>query len=247
MTGAVAPSPLTRGADRLVFFDLETTGREPGKHRIIQFAGIAVDARTLATVEEVDVAVQLMRNDAWEAEALAGNCFAQRTGYKIFNEFAASEVANGTIRFEHFESCAKRWNSGAEPPGVALQKVDAFFNRHKSVTVVSKRSGKPYSVCRLAGFNIHAFDMPHMKAWYGSKFTPWEHRCLDVFHLACWVAWMETGCANVPLNLPALRERYGIRAPGAAHDALIDVRATVELARRLLFELTKFRIPESAL
>ena len=222
---------------RLVFFDLETTGREPGRHRVIQFAGVAVDARTLATVEELDVRVQLLRSDAWEAEALAGNVFAQRTDYKIFEGLIEEE------RFAEFERAAKVWNAGAEPTGNAWQKVDAFLNRHKSVTVVSKRSGKPYSVCRLAGFNIHAFDMPHMRAWYGSKFTPWEYRCLDVFHLACWVAWMETGCANVPLNLPALRERYGIRVPGAAHDALTDVRATVELARRLLFELTKFRMP----
>lgn len=238
----MTPSLLS-DADRLVFFDLETTGREPGKHRIIQFAGIAVDARTLAAVEELNVRVQLLRTDAWEAEALAGNCFSQRTGYTIFNE-AVAQDDDGALRFAKFEACAEKWNAEAKPHATALALVDAFLNRHKSVPMKSRRTGAEYRVARLAGHNVHAFDIPHLRAWYGSRFFPAEYRCLDTFHLACWVAWMESGCANVPLNLPALRERYGIRVEGAAHDALVDVRATVELARRLLFELTQFRMPE---
>lgn len=236
-------------ADRIVFFDLETTGREPGRHRIIQFAGIAVDARTLAMVEEVDVAVQLMRTDPWELEALAGNCFAQRTGFKSLDELDKSDGSehDAARLLASFEHCAKQWNATAESSGAAWQKIDAFLNRHKSVPMISKRTSKTYSVARLAGHNVHAFDIPHLRAWYGSRFFPAEYRCLDTYHLACWVAWMETGCANVPLNLPALRERYGIRVAGAAHDALTDVRATVELARRLLFELAKFRMPEVTL
>lgn len=224
--------------NRVVFFDLETLGMEPGKHRVIQFAGAAVDWPTLRVVEELEVRAQIMRGDSWQAEAVRGNVFAQRTGY--------DPLMAGTLSVdEYFAEHARRWNQadGCLAPGIALAKVDSFLARYRSVTMVSKRTGAPYKLTKVAGHNIAGFDLPHLRAWYGKQFFPVEFRCLDTLQLACWVDATERGVAvdAQSLSLQGLRERFGIPAAGEAHDALADVKVNIEVCQRLLFKLSSLR------
>jgi len=230
---------MTSNNGHLVFFDLETSGREPGKHHILQFAAIAVDAKTLVSVEQVEYKIAFhVLDDPWEIEAMRGNVFAHLTGYT--GNMVAVEEKLVPDR-EEFIKCVDVWNkrSNIKSRAQAQSLIDAFLNRHKSVPMVGKKPPhKKYSVARLAGHNIAAFDIPHLRALYGpDRFFPCEYRCLDTYHLACWVMFMEHGMDNIPLNMPALLERFGIKYDGSAHDALVDVKNNLEVARRLLFKI----------
>jgi len=59
--------------ERIVFFDLETGGLEPGKHPVIQFAGVSVDP-AWDEVEALELKVQFDPATA-DREALAVNSF----------------------------------------------------------------------------------------------------------------------------------------------------------------------------
>lgn len=222
---------------RVVFFDLETTGaddHDPRRFPAIQFAAVAVDVRTLAELDQLVASIKIYRGDEWQPDALAGNVFAQRTGW------APRWVAPAEVDQEHFAEAAARWNLLALGRREAFTLIDRFLRRHATVRMVGKKK-KPFLVTRTGGHNIATFDLPRLRAMYGTGFFPCAFKCLDTYQLACWVAFFEHGAKEVELNLGALLRHHGIQREGEAHDALSDVRATVELCRRLMFRLTCFR------
>lgn len=221
------PSGSHKPTHEVVFFDLETTGLVPGEHKIIQFAAIAVGAPpNLRELDSIELKIQFDPAASYCTEA----------ALKV-NSFGHMEQRLGSR-----EKASHEWNKKAVPREIAFEKINEFISSRKGVPMTSKGSGKKWMAARLAGHNAAAFDIPMLRAFYGTNFFPCEYRCLDTYHLAAWVAFLETGTENIALNLPALRERYGISVPGDAHDALTDVRATVELARRLMFRASSFRL-----
>jgi len=124
------------------------------------------------------------------------------------------------------------WGSFAVDPADVVGSFAGFLNDHRSVVMYSKRSGNPYGVARLAGYNIVGFDMPRLQALFKihGAFLPAHPQALDVLQLALWHF---HGSPDSPKNfkLTTLCERF--RIPHAAHDALGDVRATIALAKAL--------------
>lgn len=189
-----------RADERIVFFDLETGGLEPGKHPVIQFAGIAVDG-------------------AWnEVEALE---------FKIAFDAAAAEPE--ALAVNHYS--AEAW-AEAHPPLIAVSAIGNFFRRHSSLRKVSN-AGRPYSVARVAAHNAR-FDCDHLGAFFKARgeFCPAAlYEPLDTLALARWVS-LRSDSQPKDHKLGSLCEWLGIPLD-AAHDALSDVRATVEVARLL--------------
>jgi DNA polymerase III alpha subunit (gram-positive type) len=80
-----------------------------------------------------------------------------------------------------------------------------------------------------AGQNVIRFDLPFVeRCWrrYGIR-RPWRHRAVDTCSLAA------TALPDAAsLSLPALCEELGVEL-AQAHDAMADIEATLEVARRL--------------
>jgi DNA polymerase III epsilon subunit-like protein len=90
-------------------------------------------------------------------------------------------------------------------------------------------------VAQLAGHNGASFDGPRIQRLYkdAGAFLPADPRVLDTMQRAMW--WFqERGIRPESFKLEALCNYFGIPiGEGETHDALADVRLTIQLARRL--------------
>lgn len=209
--------------DRLVFFDLETGGLDPMRHPIIQIALVAVDRASWRAVEAVEMKVAFDR-EAADSDALWVNGWDP-----------------------------EEWIREALSPAVAVAEASNFFGRHATMEKISKR-GRPYSVARLAAHNA-PFDCSFLVQWFkaANLFCPAAcYEPLDTLSLARWASFvaptkprdhkLESLCEWLGIDVAAIvaarrRERVAAGEPDSPdlglHDALVDVRATVEVARVL--------------
>ena len=189
----------------LCFYDLETAGLNPGKHPIIQIAAVAVDAE-LHELETFEVKVAFDEAEA-DPNSLSGNHYDKET-----------------------------WQREAIPAAEAASQFARFLHRHATVDMVSKQ-GKPYYVAQLVAHNGERFDGPFLHAWYRKLgiYCPARYMVLCTKQRALWL-FDEDKTLTPPLNykLGTLCEFFGVKLRAEdAHDALNDVRATVELYRAI--------------
>ena len=126
------------------------------------------------------------------------------------------------------------WNREAVKPEQAFNQVKALFNRHKHVLKMSKK-GKPYKVCLLAGHNTEKFDFKFLLSWWkrvsADSFMPADFFTFDTLQMTSMLDAMEFFTQGVfkrkSLKLSDLVDFDD------AHDALADVRATVDLANKI--------------
>lgn len=142
----------------------------------------------------------------------------------LFDENKADPKA---LELNHYDAVA--WDNGGLFPEEACPLFAAMCKKFASIDMVSKRTGKPYRVARLAGYNSATFDGPRIQAMFKrmNLFLPAHPITLDVLQLALWTL---PGLPDYKLG--TVCEHLGIPLPGA-HDALADVRATAEVARLL--------------
>lgn len=133
------------------------------------------------------------------------------------------------------------WAREAIPPKTAYADFGAFMSEHASVEMTSKRTGRPYRVCRLAGHNAARFDAPRLQDAFKAHglFLPASYHVLDTIQLAMWC--LHLSMAEVEgLKLGDLCKRLGIPVEGA-HDALADCRMAIAVARRLSKAVKSFQ------
>jgi DNA polymerase III epsilon subunit-like protein len=130
---------------------------------------------------------------------------------------------------------AEQWAAAIEEPQL-VQELLQLLNRHTCVQLTSKRTGRPYSVARLAGHNIARFDTERISRAFGRQkvvFPVHFAGPLDTLHAASWFFALQPDLPKPPdYTLSGLAKYFGIPAEGA-HDALVDVRITVALAQKL--------------
>jgi DNA polymerase III epsilon subunit-like protein len=144
-----------------------------------------------------------------------------------FNEADADPVA---LSMNHYTKEA--WKDAINYQATAALFA-SWLKPFSSVSLMSKRTGRPYSVARLSGYNALTFDLPRLKAMFGTSFFPCEYLIRDVLQRALF--WFdEHPDAPRPDNfkLTTIAGMFGIAADGA-HDALADARMCAALARRL--------------
>ncbi len=192
-------------AENLVFFDLETAGIAESS-AIIQIAAIAVNSQ----LRELDSFETKIRFDIAGAstDALAKNCFEPTV-----------------------------WKRLARRPDEAAKRFGDFLRQHATVDMVSARTGKPYQLSQLVAHNA-AFDGPMLQAWFKQRgmFLPASRRVFCTMQRALWL-FHEHQDMTPPANykLGTLCEYFSIPlSDDEAHDAIADVRATVELYRMLM-------------
>lgn len=181
------------------------TGGVLPQHPTIQLAAIAVDESTGEELSAFEVKIQFNESDA-DPEALKMN---------------------------HYD--AEVWKKEAVTPTVAANRFADWVRPYCSVQMVSKRTGKPYSVAKVAGYNV-SFDWPRLQGLFvnAGLFLPCSYLARCVMQKALWYF---DDRPELPRpkdhKLGTVCAYFGIEAGEGAHDALVDCRATAALARKL--------------
>ena len=189
----------------ITFIDIETGGLEFTRP-IIQIAAIAVDTN-----------------------------FQERERIEVKVAFDFRKAHPNALPFSKFKP--KVWKREAIPPMAAAHVFAAFLRRHATFEMKSRESHN-YRIAQLAGHNAERFDGPFIHEWYRRLgiFCPARYMTLCTKQRALWL-FEENKSLTPPVDfkLGTLCEYFGVPlSPEEAHDALADVRATVELYRALV-------------
>ena len=148
--------------------------------------------------------------------------------------FPVGDADPEALKLNHYDAAV--WDAEGITEVQAVNDFYDFLQGFKDLHRMSKRSGKPYSVARLAGQNVLGFDGPRLRNLFArhEKFLPADaYRPLDTMQLALWRS-AKTGVVFDDYKLATLCDWYKVPLP-MAHDAMEDVRATAQLARVMLF------------
>ncbi len=189
--------------ERLVFVDLETAGLKPWRP-IIQIAAIAVDCN-------------LQELDRFEAKIK-------------FNEEFANPKSLRKVSYS-----AERWQKEGLSTTAVMKQFTELLRRHATVDQKSANR-KVFQVAQLVAHN-GAFDGAFLSVWYdrAGEFLPASPRVFCTLQRAIWLFHEDKSLTPPPdFKLQTLCHYFGVTLRTSdAHDALNDVRATVELYRAM--------------
>lgn len=215
--------------------DFETGSRDPHTTQPIQWAGLALDSRTLKVIDEFEIMMQPELDDEKcakyglapiEDEALAINGHTR----KDLEKAAPTKLAWELI---------VKWVEGiSEKTGTFNGPVRVGFNSIRFDDVILDRL--------MGGHFNHLYRMElelpdDLSEPY--KFGPWDdkrhqqklfnYKQFDIMHQV--YSWLESVRRNNAhkYSMDTLREYFGLPMDGA-HDALVDVRQEAEIFVRFL-------------
>ncbi len=150
------------------------------------------------------------------------NCLIQ------FDESLAQVEA---LAINHYDKA--RWDAEAIIESIVAANFAAFLYKYRDLDLFSARTGKPYRVARLAGYNSASFDGPRLQAMFDRwKIFPCFRRpTLDVLQLALNYVDMK-GLSLKNHKLSTIAEHLGI-STADAHDALADCRMTAAIHKAI--------------
>jgi DNA polymerase III epsilon subunit-like protein len=194
--------------NKIVFFDVETSGLDPKAHDVIQIASIAVDE----SFEELANYHARVQFDAAKAspEALEVNHYTPEAwadaepARVVVDEFAQFLSAHATV-----SQVSKRTGRPYKVAQLAGHNVATF-----DVPFLREMFGRVGQFCPI---RFIALDTLQLAAWWVHRFSVMRDRP-----------------APENLKLETLADHFGIKRTGDAHDALSDVEVTVRLAHQLL-------------
>jgi hypothetical protein len=133
----------------------------------------------------------------------------------------------------HFDR--DRWRREGRHPKVVAYDFGKFLSRHATADVAGANRRRMI-VAQLVAHNAE-FDGTFLREWFErlGLFLPASYRVFCTLHRAMWL-FHENRSFTPPsdFKLGTLCDYFGIVLPShEAHDALADVRATVELYRRM--------------
>lgn len=146
-------------------------------------------------------------------------------------KFDSSKADSQALMSNNYD--ADLWTERGTEPALAVQGFSKFLSRHADIVRTSK-AGNPYSVAQLAGHNAAGFDFSFLKRLYEEQraFLPASYRVLDTLQRAAW-HFQENPPAPTSLSLQTLATCFKVDV-AKAHDALDDVRTTIEVYKRIL-------------
>jgi DNA polymerase III epsilon subunit-like protein len=137
------------------------------------------------------------------------------------------------IRNRHFDR--NRWRREARHPKSVAYEFGKFLGRHATAEVAGA-DRRRMIVAQLVAHNAE-FDGPFLREWFErlGLFLPASYRVFCTLHRAMWLFHEHHALTPPPdFKLSTLCHYFAIPLPPQeAHDALADVRATVELYRRI--------------
>lgn len=180
------------------------TGGILPQHPTIQIAAIVIDDATWKEVASFQRKIKFDEAAA-DPEALKMNCYDPEI-----------------------------WKKEAVSFAVIAPQLSKFSEPYRSVQMMSKRTGAPYNVAKLAGHNALTFDLPRLREIYGASFFPFVYHVKDTLQRALWYFDEHPEVTRpASLKLGVLCEAFEIATDGA-HDALADVRMSAALAKAIM-------------
>lgn len=140
-----------------------------------------------------------------------------------FNEADCDPEA---LTLNHYDRAL--WLETAVSTSVCAARFASWLRPYQSVTLTSKRTGQPYTVARMAGYNVE-FDKPRLRDLFGDMFMPCELRMRDVLQLALW-HFDERLDKPENFKLSTVAGYLGI-PNDQAHGALADARMAAAVVR----------------
>lgn len=179
------------------------TGGVQPQHPTIQLAAVAIDD---ATGEELGSFERKLR-------------------------FSESDADPEALKMNHYDPAV--WDGVGVQPITAAKQFADWLRPHCCIEMTSKRTGVPYSVAKLAGYNALTFDLPRLREMFGTQFFPCSYHVRDVLQRAMfWFDEHPEAKRPANLKLSTVCEYFGVPVIDA-HDALGDVRMTAALMRKL--------------
>jgi DNA polymerase III epsilon subunit-like protein len=174
-----------------------------------------------------------------------GEDWTERETFERKVLFDRSVCEAEALALNHYNEAV--WKAEALSEEQMVLELKMFLEGFRSVSMMSKRSGKPYKVCRVGGHNLIGFDLERIARAFKrhEQFLPIQFSgALDTMQGAAW--YFERGAERngtvvvdgvrrkrpESLSLQSLCNWFGITY--TPHDALSDARACAQLARRLL-------------
>ncbi|SRR5260221_2125648 len=151
--------------------------------------------------------------------------FSEKETFEAKLKFDPTKAEKSALEINHYSTEA--WKDAVEP-AVGLNKLAKLFERHRYAKRVSA-AGRGYTVAIAAGYN-GGFDSERIMFQSRKRgiFQPVDPRFLDIMQLAFW--------RQLDLDsykLTSIAKHFGLDV-SKAHDALADVRLTIEVLKRLL-------------
>lgn len=193
---------------KTTFYDLETGGLKVGDP-IIQIAAVTVE-HAGAALKEVD---------SFECKIVVDR----------------TKCDPKALEINHFNP--ERWTD-AITEVQAVAEFSTYLKEHADVDMISSRSGRPYKVAAVGGYNITGFDterLSHLFAKMNRSFLPIRFSGqLDVLQGAVWYFARHRDLKG-PKNYSQVEvgRYFGFDTEGA-HDAMVDVRLCIKIAECLL-------------
>ncbi len=142
--------------------------------------------------------------------------------------FDEKDADTSALAMNHYT--AEAWANTAPASQVAAQFAQ-FVKPFSSVQMMSKRTGRPYNVAKLAGYNALTFDLPRLKELFADAFFPCAYIVRDVLQRALFYFDEHDEPKPENMKLSTVCAHFGITSQGA-HDALADARMSVALMRK---------------
>ena len=130
---------------------------------------------------------------------------------------------------------AQKWREEALPARIVLERFSDLLRRHATVDQKSS-SGQVFQIAQMVAHN-GAFDGAFLSAWFDrfGKFLPASPRVFCTLQRAVWLFHEDKSLTPPPdFALRTLCHYFGVPLRAAdAHEAMNDVRATVQLYRAM--------------
>ena len=119
----------------------------------------------------------------------------------------------------------------AKPPKVVCEEFARWLKPFCCIEKISERAQKSYYIAQLAGYNNAKFDDARIQKLFQDNqvFLPADYGTLDVLQLVRWYFKINPTDRPENLKLATVCQHFGVDLENA-HDALVDVTATAELA-----------------
>jgi DNA polymerase III epsilon subunit-like protein len=201
-------------AEEIVVFDVQTSGLDPSRHSVIQFAGVAVEVPSWRELEALEVKI---RCDEAKADPEA-------------------------LRVSHYNR--ELWKKEAVTEATALTAITDFLERHATLEKMSRAGEPYYVAKLCGHNSRFGAEFLYKWFKRADEFLPAAaYEALDTLALSYWstsrLARRESPGDH---KLATLCSWCGIPQPTPG-DALGHARATVQLAKSLLSRL-RSAIPE---
>lgn len=146
-------------------------------------------------------------------------------------QFDVKDADPQALLVNHYD--AEIWRLEAKPPRLVAAAFSEWLGSYKDIPMTFQCTGKQYRVALLAGYNAATFDSPRLKKLFSDHqlFLPAHQRVLDVMQAVMWLDHI-SGSLESSYKLGDVCGRLGVDLKDA-HDALADVRATIDVAKKV--------------